>query len=133
MIVDKIGPYKILEPLGHGAVGKVDKAQAPDGTIVAIKTLFQQFTYEAEYVKRFKQEARLAKKLSHPNVVKVLDVGEDESGYLQYIVMEYVEGKTLAELMSGHSKYDKTTTKSPPKIFAAEETIRIMRQLAGVL
>ena len=133
MIVDKIGPYKILEPLGHGAVGKVDKAQAPDGSIVAIKTLFQQFTYEAEYVKRFKQEARLAQKLSHPNVVKVLDVGEDEGGYLQYIVMEYVEGKTLAELMSGRSKYDKKTTKSVPKIFSASETIRIMRQIAGVL
>jgi len=133
LIVDKIGPYKILEPLGHGAVGKVDKAQAPDGTIVAIKTLFQQFTYEAEYVKRFKQEARLAKKLSHPNVVKVLDVGEDDNGYLQYIVMEYVEGKTLAEVMSGHSRYDKKTEKHPPKIFSVSETIRIMRQIAGVL
>jgi len=132
-MVDKIGPYKILEPLGHGAVGKVDKALAPDGSIVAVKTLFQQFTYEAEYVKRFKQEARLAKKLSHPNVVKILDVGEDESGYLQYIVMEYVEGKTLAELMSGRSKYDKSSVKKPIKIFSASETIRIMRQIAGVL
>ena len=134
MKVDKIGPYKILEALGHGAVGKVDKAQAPDGKIVAIKTLFQQFTYEAEYVKRFKQEARLAKKLSHPNVVKVLDVGEDDDGHLQYIVMEYVEGKTLTEVMSGRSRYDKKKAKqSPPKIFSAEETIRILRQLAGVL
>ena len=133
MKADKIGPYKILEPLGHGAVGKVDKAQAPDGTIVAVKTLFQQFTYEAEYVKRFKQEARLAKKLSHPNVVKVLDVGEDKSGYLQYIVMEYVEGKTLAELMSGYSRYDKNKKQGNPKIFSPSETIRIMRQIAGVL
>ena len=134
MKVDKIGPYKILEALGHGAVGKVDKAQAPDGTIVAVKTLFQQFTYEAEYVKRFKQEARLAKKLSHPNVVKVLDVGEDDSGHLQYIVMEYVEGKTLAEIMSGRSRYDKKKKiQSPPKIFTASEAIRIMRQIAGVL
>ena len=133
MKAEKIGPYKILEPLGHGAVGKVDKALAPDGTIVAVKTLFQQFTYEAEYVKRFKQEARLAKKLSHPNVVKVLDIGEDKSGYLQYIVMEYVEGKTLAELLTGRPRYDKETIKSPPKIFSPSETIRIMRQLSGVL
>jgi len=132
-MADKIGPYKILEALGHGAVGKVDKALAPDGSIVAVKTLFQQFTYEAEYVKRFKQEARLAKKLSHPNVVKVLDVGEDDNGHLQYIVMEYVEGKTLSELMSGRSRYDKSTTKVPLKIFSASETIRIMRQIAGVL
>jgi serine/threonine protein kinase/formylglycine-generating enzyme required for sulfatase activity len=131
--MDKIGPYKILEPLGYGAVGKVDKAQAPDGRIVAVKTLFQQFTYETEYLKRFKQEAHLAQKLSHPNVVKILDVGEDNNGHLQYIVMEYVEGKTLGELMSGRSRFDKSTIKSPPKIFSAEETIRIMRQIAGVL
>ena len=132
-MLDKIGPYKILEQLGHGAVGKVDKALAPDGSIVAVKTLFQQFTYEAEYVKRFKQEARLARKLSHPNVVKILDVGEDDNGYLQYIVMEYVEGKTLAELMSGHSRSGKNTDNNTPKIFSASETIHIMRQIAGVL
>ena len=133
-----IGPYKILERLGHGAVGKVDKAIAPDGTIVAIKTLFQQFTYETEYVKRFKQEALLAQKLSHPNVVKILDVGENDNGLLQYIVMEYVEGKTLAELLSGRSRIDpegsnKSAIRRPPKIFTPAETIRVMRQLAGVL
>ena len=132
-MADWIGPYKILEPLGYGAVGKVDKALAPDGTVVAVKTLFQQFTYEGEYVKRFKQEARLAKKLSHPNVVKILDVGEDDDGRRQYIVMEYVEGKTLAEIMTGRSCKDKSAPKNPPKIFTAAETIRIMRQLAGVL
>jgi len=64
--MDKIGPYEILEPLGYGAVGRVDKARAPDGRIVAVKTLFQQFTYETEYLKRFRQEAHLAQKLSHP-------------------------------------------------------------------
>ncbi len=130
---DKIGPYKILEPLGYGAVGKVDKALAPDGGIVAVKTLFPQFTYEAEYVKRFKQEARLARKLSHPNVVKILDVGEDDHGRLQYIVMEYVEGKTLAELMPARSRKDKSGSETSVKIFSASETIRIMRQIAGVL
>ncbi|MFA6716168.1 MAG: SUMF1/EgtB/PvdO family nonheme iron enzyme, partial [Victivallaceae bacterium] len=49
------------------------------------------------------------------------------------IVMEYVEGKTLAETMSGRSRFDKSDVKSPPKIFSAAETIRIMRQIAGVL
>jgi serine/threonine protein kinase len=79
--------------------GSVEKAEAPDGTIVAIKTLFPQFVFEEEYLKRFKREAELAKKLSHPNVVKIIEIGEDQEGRRQYIVMEYIDGKTLAECM----------------------------------
>jgi len=152
--MEQIGKYKILGHIGHGAMGSVEKAEAPDGTIVAIKTLYPQFVYEDEYVRRFKREAELAKKLSHPNVVKIIDVGEDNEGRRQYIVMEYIYGKTLAECM-----YDKgmefvaikrssrlnekdevgseeiKTQKVTPSIttFTSEETIKIIRQLAGVL
>ena len=149
-----IGKYKVLAHIGHGAMGSVEKAEAPDGTIVAIKTLFPQFVYEEEYVKRFKREAELAKKLSHPNVVKILEIGEDNEGRRQYIVMEYIDGKSLAESM--HDKgmasvaikrssklneegdsvaKDTEISKDIPQIttFTAEETIKIIRQLAGVL
>jgi eukaryotic-like serine/threonine-protein kinase len=152
--MEQIGKYKVLTHIGHGAMGSVEKAEAPDGTIVAIKTLFPQFAYEEEYVKRFKREAELAKKLSHPNVVKIIEIGEDQEGRRQYIVMEYIDGKTLAECM--HDKgmasaaikrssklnekdktdsKDKKTPKTPPVVttFSAEETIKIIRQLAGVL
>lgn len=152
--MEQIGKYKILAHIGHGAMGSVEKAEAPDGTIVAIKTLFPQFVYEEEYVKRFKREAALAKKLSHPNVVKILEVGEDQDGRRQYMVMEYIDGKTLAEYM--HDKgmasiaikrssklnekaevasRDKKAPETPPVIttFSPEETIKIIRQLAGVL
>jgi formylglycine-generating enzyme required for sulfatase activity/serine/threonine protein kinase len=152
--MEQIGKYKVLAHIGHGAMGSVEKAEAPDGTIVAIKTLFPQFVFEEEYVKRFKREAELAKKLSHPNVVKILEVGEDQEGRRQYIVMEYIDGKTLAECMhdkgmasiaikrssklnekdKADSKKKKASKKSPAvTTFSAKETIKIIRQLAGVL
>ena len=152
--MEQIGKYKILAHIGHGAMGSVEKAEAPDGTIVAIKTLFPQFVYEDEYVKRFKREAELAKKLSHPNVVKIIEIGEDNEGRRQYIVMEYIDGKTLAESMHDKgmasiaikrsSKLNQEDESNPKDIkasgktpkfttFTAEETIRIIRQLAGVL
>ncbi len=157
--MEQIGKYKILAHIGHGAMGSEEKAEAPDGTIVAVKTLFPQFVYEEEYVKRFKREAALAKKLSHPNVVKVLEVGEDQDGRRQYMVMEYIDGKTLAEYMHDkgmlsaavkrssrmnekvvpgaalHRHQSTGTEKPPTKIttFSAKETIKIIRQLAGVL
>ncbi len=153
--MEQIGKYKVLANIGHGAIGSVEKAEAPDGTIVAIKTLFPQFVYEEEYVKRFKREAALAKKLSHPNVVKIFEVGEDQDGRCQYMVMEYIDGKSLAEYMhdkgmasavvecSGKmnkkaepdSKNKIPGKELPTKIttFTAKETIKIIRQLAGVL
>ena len=99
--IEKIGDYTIIAHLGHGAMGSVEKAESPDGKIVAIKTLFPQFAYDSEYVKRFKREAEIAKKLSHPNVVKILEVGDDTSSSVPrpYIVMEYVTGRNLAEVM----------------------------------
>jgi len=152
--MEQIGKYKVLAHIGHGAMGSVEKAEAPDGTIVAIKTLFPQFVYEDEYVRRFKREAELAKKLSHPNVVKILEIGEDQEGRRQYIVMEYIDGRTLAECMhdkgmasvaikrssklnkkdEADSKKKKAPKKAPAiTTFSAEETIKIIRQLAGVL
>jgi formylglycine-generating enzyme required for sulfatase activity/serine/threonine protein kinase len=154
--MERLGDYKILAHIGHGAMGSVEKGEAPDGTIVAIKTLFPQFAYEAEYVKRFKREAEIAKKLSHPNVVKIIDVGEDQSTSVPrpYIVMEYVDGKSLADMMHDRgmasasvkrssavnkkSEVDAHAESASPdspqcKTFTPEETIRIMRQLAGVL
>ena len=152
--MEQIGKYKVLGHIGHGAMGSVEKAEAPDGTIVAIKTLYPQFVFEEEYLKRFKREAELARKLSHPNVVKIIEVGEDNDGRRQYIVMEYVDGRTLAECM--HDKgmasvaikrssklnekdeaapKNKKSPKKAPVVttFSPEETIKIVRQLAGVL
>ena len=93
----KCGNYEILDQIGQGGMGTVYRAQAPDGTVVALKTLHAHLGMIEEFVKRFHREAKLAGKLAHPNVVRVLDDGVD--GSTHYMVMEYVEGRTLTELM----------------------------------
>src|SRR5271156_2340292 len=64
----------------------------------AIKRLHPHLAREPEFIQMFLDEARLAARIHHPNVVPILEIGTSEQGY--YIVMEYVEGDTLAELVS---------------------------------
>src|SRR5437763_7172639 len=66
---------------------------------VALKRLAENLARDGDLRNRFLREARLAARLSHPNVVRVYDVGED--GEVPFIAMEYVEGETLAELVAG--------------------------------
>ena len=128
--MNKIGNYTVIGHIGHGAMGSVEKAQSPHGDIVAVKILYQQFALEADYVRRFKREAQLARKLSHPNVVKILDIGDDPETHRPFIVMEYIEGQSLGEIL--HDT-EMTGAQEGMQLFSPGETIRIMRQLAGVL
>jgi serine/threonine protein kinase len=92
------GRYELLELVGRGGMSSVWKAQDRllDRT-VAIKVLHEQFTQDDEYVERFRREARSVAQLSHPNIVTVIDRGED--GGRQYIVFEYVAGRNLKQLI----------------------------------
>jgi hypothetical protein len=99
--MDKIGRYRIVGKLGTGGFGTVYQANDPGmGRVVAIKVLNAQD--DAELVKRFKAEARMAAKLHHPNIVTVFDFGE-ENGKL-YLVMEYLDGVTLGGLIAGETQ-----------------------------
>jgi serine/threonine-protein kinase len=90
--------YRLERPLGHGGMATVYLAQDEDlHRPVAVKVLAENLAGDAALRERFLREARLAARLSHPNVVSVYDAGETEDG-LPYIVMEYVPGTTLAEL-----------------------------------
>ncbi|MDN5363642.1 MAG: eukaryotic-like serine/threonine-protein kinase [Eubacteriales bacterium] len=90
--------YEILEQLGEGGMSLVYKARCTLlNRTVTIKILRPEFTGDQEFVNRFRREAQAVAKLSHPNIVSVYDVGEDNGIY--YIVMEYVEGKTLKEVI----------------------------------
>ncbi|WP_096199315.1 Stk1 family PASTA domain-containing Ser/Thr kinase [Bacillus sp. FJAT-45350] len=92
------GRYQILETIGGGGMANVYKAR--DVILdrdVAVKVLQPQFSGDEEFIKRFRREAQAASSLAHPNVVNIYDVGEEEDVY--YIVMEYVEGVTLKELI----------------------------------
>jgi serine/threonine-protein kinase len=94
------GRYELLELVGRGGMSSVWRSQDRllDRT-VAIKVLHEQFTQDDEYVERFRREARSVAQLSHPNIVTVIDRGEEDGQ--QYIVFEYVEGENLKQLIEG--------------------------------
>lgn len=95
--------YKVIEKIGVG--GMADVYRGYDellGRMVAIKILHANFASDEGFVGRFKREAQNAGRLSHPNIVSMYDVGYDQ-GY-HYIIMEYVEGKTLKEYIQERGK-----------------------------
>jgi serine/threonine-protein kinase len=92
------GRYELLELVGRGGMSSVWKAQ--DHLLdrsVAIKVLHEHYTQDEEYVERFRREARSVAQVSHPNIVTVIDRGEDAGR--QYIVFEYVDGENLKQLI----------------------------------
>ena len=96
--MEKVGRYQIREIIGEGAMARVYKAYDPEiDRTLAIKLLKSQLRGDAEYRMRFLREAKGAGVLSHPNIVTVFDVGDDDGH--PYIAMELVEGPTLADLV----------------------------------
>jgi eukaryotic-like serine/threonine-protein kinase len=93
-----VGRYELVELIGRGGMSSVWKAEDRllDRT-VAIKVLHEQFTNDDEYVERFRREARSVAQLSHPNIVTVIDRGQDDGR--QYIVFEYVAGENLKQVI----------------------------------
>jgi serine/threonine-protein kinase len=105
----QIPGYQLMGRIGRGAMATVYKArQLSLDRIVAIKVLPRKMSESKEFVDRFYMEGKAAAKLSHPNIVQAIDVASTPDGY-HYFVMEYIEGKTLYDLMAappagdGHS------------------------------
>ncbi len=95
---ESIGRFQLLEEVGEGAMSIVYKAFDPEiNRILAIKILRGELAADSEYRYRFLQEAKAAGKLTHPNIVTIFDVGEVEQG--PYIAMEFLEGRTLEQMM----------------------------------
>ena len=95
----QIPGYQLLGMVGKGAMAKVYKGkQLSLDRIVAIKVLPKRMSENAEFVDRFYKEGRAAARLSHNNIVQAIDVGSTPDNF-HYFVMEYVEGKTLYDLM----------------------------------
>ncbi len=112
--------YEILELIGGGGMAFVYKAR--DIILerdVAIKVLQPQFSSDEQFIKRFRREAQAATSLAHPNVVNIFDVGEEEDIY--YIVMEYVKGPTLKELIQSKGA------------IPLEETVDIISQVMSAI
>lgn len=103
MIGDIIGKYKIENFIGSGGMAQVYRAHDTNtGKVVAIKILKEEFRNDAEFVRRFEREARAGLALSHDNIVRSLDVGHDHG--MNYIVFEYISGKTLKEYIHENGK-----------------------------
>src|SRR6202162_936524 len=92
----KLGPYEILAPLGSGGMGEVYRARDKRlGRDVAIKILPKEMSADAARKQRFEREAKTISGLNHPNICVLYDVGSQDG--VDYLVMECVEGETLAK------------------------------------
>ncbi len=95
----KLGPYEVVAPLGAGGMGEVYRAR--DTRLdreVAIKVLPEQMSRNHEFRQRFQREAQVISDLTHPNICTLHDIGEHNGG--DYLVMELIEGDTLAQRIS---------------------------------
>src|SRR5262252_5349303 len=96
----KLGPYEILSPIGAGGMGEVYRARdAALGRDVAIKVMPPVFADDADRLRRFKQEAQAAAALTHPNILTIYHVGEQERS--PFIVSELLEGESLRQRLQG--------------------------------
>jgi serine/threonine-protein kinase len=120
----KIGKYTISAEIGKGGMGVLYRAQDPFiGRTVAIKTIrmdvLQQTTGKEEALKRFLREAQSVGNLSHPNIVTIYDVGEDEG--LIYIAMEYIDGRSLEDILKQNKR------------FSLDEIVQLFSQIGAAL
>lgn len=112
--------YRVLELIGRGGMGVVYKAEhARLGKVLALKLLTGELTRNDEQVARFKREALMSSRLSHPNTVQVFDFGEADG--LAYLAMEYVRGRDLGTVVSEAGRLE------------ADRTARIVIQICGSL
>ncbi len=99
------GRYELVEKIGEGRMAVVFKARDRFlNRMVAIKILRPEFTKDAVFIESFRRESQMAAGLSHPNIVNIYDVGKE--GNINYIVMELMEGKTLAEVIKAEGALD---------------------------
>jgi eukaryotic-like serine/threonine-protein kinase len=139
----RLGPYVVLSLLGKGGMGEVFRAR--DSRLdrdVAIKTLPREYASEATWLARFHREARMLAALNHPNIAAIH--GLEESNGLHYLVMELVEGATLADMLAGSGRPGPGTERAPgsgrprrsdrrTRGLPVDDALRIAKQIADAL
>jgi len=117
--IEHVGAYRILSRLGVGAMGEVFRARDPRlDRDVAIKVLPEALASDEDRIARFRREARVAASLNHPNIASVY--GFEDVSSTHFLVMELVEGQTLAERLQGGA-------------LPVDEALDVVRQIAGGL
>ncbi|MBL9040613.1 MAG: serine/threonine protein kinase [Myxococcales bacterium] len=100
--IKRIAAYRIVRVLGEGGMGTVYEAQHESiSRRVAIKVLKPEFAKDKELLQRFLNEARAVNEINHPGVIKIWDADTLDDG-TAYLVMELLEGRTLAEYLAAH-------------------------------
>src|SRR5215813_11756890 len=103
LVSKQLGPYRLLEPIGHGGMGTVYRAERADGQFqkqVAVKVV-PAAVHSQELLRRFTSEQQILASLEHPNIARLLDAGVSPEG-IPYFVMEYVEGIPVNEYCDAH-------------------------------
>jgi serine/threonine protein kinase len=115
-----LGNYKIISKLGQGGMATVYKAHELSlSRMVALKVLSPQLSEDKAYIKRFKREAQAAAQLNHPNIVQIYAIGEEQG--VHYFAMEYIKGKSLADIRQEEG------------VLKPEDAVPIIRQVAEAL
>src|SRR5262245_43552021 len=115
----KLGPYEVLAPVDAGGMGEVYRARDTRlDRVVAIKILPRQFSTDAVHKQRFEREAKVISRLNHPHICVLHDIGQQDG--IDYLVMEFVEGETLAKRLD----------KGPLPL---EQVLKIGAEIAGAL
>jgi serine/threonine protein kinase len=116
----QLSNYKVIGMLGKGGMATVYKAHELSlNRVVALKVLSDQLSEDKDYIKRFEREAQAAAQLNHPNIVQVYAIGEEKG--VHYFAMEYIKGKSLAEIMKEEG------------VMAPEKAVAIIKQAADAL
>ena len=119
---DRIGHYEIVRALDKGGMGYVFLARHTTLDVeYAVKVLKPEIAENGEYASRFLREGKLSSKIRHPNLIAVYDAGRDEATGVNYLVMDYVPGGTLADLVRKEGA------------LPAERALGIVRQVAAAL
>ena len=116
-----VGRYRIIEELGRGGNGSVHRAhdQRLD-TDIALKVLWPQLAGDATFVERFRREAQTLAKLSHPGILRLFELGEDEELHVYFLVLEYLTGGTLKDRLG-------------PSPWGVDESLDLLKPVSAAL
>jgi serine/threonine-protein kinase len=104
LIGGEFGGYHVESMLGEGGMGKVYLATAPDQNRVALKLVKQDYARDETFRRRFSREARIAQTVKHPNVVPVVDVGEEDG--IPYMAQQFIDGESLDDKLKREGQLD---------------------------
>jgi serine/threonine protein kinase len=102
-----LGGYKLLYKIASGSFGRVYRSVEPrSGQIVAVKVLRQKWSNDPHWVETFEREGKIGMSLRHPNIVEILAVSRDPKTLQYFLVMEFIEGGSLRDLLKSRGKVD---------------------------